>query len=465
MVFVYVDMLLAKSESSTPQSSQIFETINARSRGTLISAEDVHSIRRGSNASTNRKTKVSRFQQRLMSIRSDKVESMNKAEESESSSNNGRNSVLARSSISSSSPGHRMSSIVPLGMAIKTDNRTTSIAPSNFRGMLHQSRLSAVAPLSSLPGKKDPAPMMTTLSSLPPSKDATNSKERRQSIFDQLSALPSNSPSTTSNRRRTSVIVTNRVDMMNSSLLPGGLMPNRRRSSLSFNIPPGQISPVERFRKNKIEKTIYEKMLNDEHQSDSDESEENDMESGRTSRSWELFQTKGNRWWKGCRKGGRACWKTNKSIMKGMKSFLLKIWNIWSLVKTMKKRISQMMSRMWKSCRSRLRTESSISENSYESEGDEFNASNDNNNNNLKRSSGFVPKALHRESDLTKNDPPWKLSQDFSDIFIFKNSTFYFRAVEMCILLNCLYLSMWVMNFIYIVFFNTVFIVAWELLM
>lgn len=41
-----------------------------------------------------------------------------------------------------------------------------------------------------------------------------------------------------------------------------------------------------------------------------------------------------------------------------------------------------------------------------------------------------------------------RLSEDFSDIYFFKRPTWYFRAIEFCILLNCIYGAVYVTNFI-----------------
>jgi hypothetical protein len=46
--------------------------------------------------------------------------------------------------------------------------------------------------------------------------------------------------------------------------------------------------------------------------------------------------------------------------------------------------------------------------------------------------------------------PKFKLDEDFSDIYAFHSPTLYFRAVEIGIVLNCIYLSLWVSDFIYI---------------
>ena len=46
--------------------------------------------------------------------------------------------------------------------------------------------------------------------------------------------------------------------------------------------------------------------------------------------------------------------------------------------------------------------------------------------------------------------PNFKLDEDFSDIYAFRSPTLYFRAVEIGIVLNCIYLSLWVSDFIYI---------------
>jgi hypothetical protein len=43
-----------------------------------------------------------------------------------------------------------------------------------------------------------------------------------------------------------------------------------------------------------------------------------------------------------------------------------------------------------------------------------------------------------------------KLAEDFSDIYAFHSPTLYFRAVEIGIVLNCIYLSLWVSDFIFI---------------
>eukprot|EP01034_Spumella_vulgaris_P022808 gene22808-28973_t len=39
---------------------------------------------------------------------------------------------------------------------------------------------------------------------------------------------------------------------------------------------------------------------------------------------------------------------------------------------------------------------------------------------------------------------------DFSDIYILNEPLYYFRAVELCIMFNCLYMALWATNFIYI---------------
>eukprot|EP01038_Epipyxis_sp_PR26KG_P013028 gene13028-17460_t len=41
----------------------------------------------------------------------------------------------------------------------------------------------------------------------------------------------------------------------------------------------------------------------------------------------------------------------------------------------------------------------------------------------------------------------FSLSEDFSDIFLFAQPVWYFRSVEVCIMLNCLYLAIWMTNF------------------
>jgi hypothetical protein len=43
-----------------------------------------------------------------------------------------------------------------------------------------------------------------------------------------------------------------------------------------------------------------------------------------------------------------------------------------------------------------------------------------------------------------------KLAEDFSDIYVLQSPTLYFRAVEIGIVLNCIYLSLWVSDFIHI---------------
>jgi hypothetical protein len=43
-----------------------------------------------------------------------------------------------------------------------------------------------------------------------------------------------------------------------------------------------------------------------------------------------------------------------------------------------------------------------------------------------------------------------KLAEDFSDIYALHSPNLYFKAVEIGIVLNCIYLSLWVSDFIYI---------------
>eukprot|EP00602_Paraphysomonas_sp_CaronLab_P006901 CAMPEP_0185023094 /NCGR_PEP_ID=MMETSP1103-20130426/5786_1 /TAXON_ID=36769 /ORGANISM="Paraphysomonas bandaiensis, Strain Caron Lab Isolate" /LENGTH=501 /DNA_ID=CAMNT_0027555517 /DNA_START=1028 /DNA_END=2533 /DNA_ORIENTATION=- len=58
-----------------------------------------------------------------------------------------------------------------------------------------------------------------------------------------------------------------------------------------------------------------------------------------------------------------------------------------------------------------------------------------------------------------------KLSEDFSCIYMFGNSGLYFRTVEFGIILNSLYLAMWVTNFITVVHYATRYEILWQLLM
>jgi Ca2+-binding EF-hand superfamily protein len=63
----------------------------------------------------------------------------------------------------------------------------------------------------------------------------------------------------------------------------------------------------------------------------------------------------------------------------------------------------------------------------------------------------------------TKNK--MKLTEDFSDIYFFSSPLIYFRAVEVAIMLNSLYLSMWAVNFISVAKDETENPVVWQLLM
>mmetsp|Transcript_13050 Transcript_13050/g.21342 ORF Transcript_13050/g.21342 Transcript_13050/m.21342 type:complete len:1003 (-) Transcript_13050:234-3242(-) len=63
----------------------------------------------------------------------------------------------------------------------------------------------------------------------------------------------------------------------------------------------------------------------------------------------------------------------------------------------------------------------------------------------------------------TKNK--MKLTEDFSDVYFFSSPLLYFRAVEVAIMLNSLYLSMWAVNFISVAEHATENPVVWQLLM
>ena len=58
-----------------------------------------------------------------------------------------------------------------------------------------------------------------------------------------------------------------------------------------------------------------------------------------------------------------------------------------------------------------------------------------------------------------------KLTEDFSDIYFFSSPLVYFRAVEVVILLNSLYLSMWAVNFISVAEDEAKNPVIWQLIM
>jgi hypothetical protein len=47
-----------------------------------------------------------------------------------------------------------------------------------------------------------------------------------------------------------------------------------------------------------------------------------------------------------------------------------------------------------------------------------------------------------------ENAETMKVSEDFSRIYLFSSPWLYFKAVEMAIVLNSLYLSLWLINFI-----------------
>ncbi len=59
----------------------------------------------------------------------------------------------------------------------------------------------------------------------------------------------------------------------------------------------------------------------------------------------------------------------------------------------------------------------------------------------------LMGKSLER---LTRRRPKL-ISDDFSDIYFFQKPVYYFRAVELCIMFNCLYLALWATNFVFIV--------------
>lgn len=69
-------------------------------------------------------------------------------------------------------------------------------------------------------------------------------------------------------------------------------------------------------------------------------------------------------------------------------------------------------------------------------------------------------------SSINPMQPPEEvLSQDFSDVFIFSHPGYFYRAVEIAIILNCLYMSFWVTNFITIVTAHSQNPVVWNIYM
>jgi hypothetical protein len=53
-----------------------------------------------------------------------------------------------------------------------------------------------------------------------------------------------------------------------------------------------------------------------------------------------------------------------------------------------------------------------------------------------------------KEDEKNQRHGECDLSDDFSDIYFFGKPLWFFRAVELCIMFNCLYLALWVTNFI-----------------
>jgi hypothetical protein len=66
----------------------------------------------------------------------------------------------------------------------------------------------------------------------------------------------------------------------------------------------------------------------------------------------------------------------------------------------------------------------------------------------MKQSSSVKPLSTH-------DDTKMKFSEDFSDIYFFRSPGVYFSTVEVCIVLNSLYLSLWLINFVSVTHFAT----------
>ncbi len=54
----------------------------------------------------------------------------------------------------------------------------------------------------------------------------------------------------------------------------------------------------------------------------------------------------------------------------------------------------------------------------------------------------------HKATSASESHVP---VDDFSDIYFFAKPVYYFRAVELCIMFNCLYMALWATNFVFIV--------------
>ncbi len=63
------------------------------------------------------------------------------------------------------------------------------------------------------------------------------------------------------------------------------------------------------------------------------------------------------------------------------------------------------------------------------------------------------------------DDESWRLPLNIYDIFWFEKPDFFFKAIEVCLVLNCLYLANWAINFIFIVQEVTVWKSFWQLMM
>lgn len=90
-----------------------------------------------------------------------------------------------------------------------------------------------------------------------------------------------------------------------------------------------------------------------------------------------------------------------------------------------------------------------------------------------------VTSLVDKKAEEPEDGPAMKLSEDFSHIYLFRSPELYYwsalsslslgssplSAVECCIVLNSLYLSLWVTNFITVVRYETDDPVFWQILM
>ena len=68
-----------------------------------------------------------------------------------------------------------------------------------------------------------------------------------------------------------------------------------------------------------------------------------------------------------------------------------------------------------------------------------------------KSNEGLMMSYLRHQNDMQTKSSDMKLSEDLSDIYLFRNPAVYFKAVECAIMLNSIYLSLWACNFITVV--------------